>query len=68
MHYRFYVVSIELDSAKLLASLKEYNVITVSMTYDYIELDFSEEPSTDTLNTIKEILKASRYEKIEYAF
>jgi hypothetical protein len=65
MPYRFYVRNVELDSAKLFDSLKKYNVTSVSMSYDYIDLDFAEEPSKETLDEIKDLLKADRMEKVE---
>jgi hypothetical protein len=65
MLYRFYVFNKELNSAELFNSLKEYNVVSVSMTYEYVELDFAEEPSSTTLTNIQKLLNAGRVEKVE---
>jgi len=45
--------------------LKEYNVVAVSVSYDYVDVNFAEEPSETTLRNIQTLLKAEKYEKVE---
>lgn len=67
MRYKFVGCRVWMDANAILKDLKDLGVVGVAlMPYlGIVEVDFSEEPTTDVLNQVKDYLMARAYEKVE---